>query len=376
MSLPGITTARLAPRLIRHELGHCAVAKGQSGQRLHDRVTLADVAAAAGVSRTTVSWVLNDRARRIPDSTRRRVRAVAEQLGYRPNRIARQLRAGRRHAVGIVTALSVPNAANLLRSLATEVKCLGHQLEIMDGGLDPQIELEALHTMVEQQVDAIVLMGDRDPAWPGTHELEDVHAAGLPCIAVSIRRPGAQVPFVTADHVRMAELATEHLTARNRTRIALVSEPAAATGPTALLGLRLQGYLKALRAAGIQPMAQTIADVTQFSGDSDTGLVSCVQTCDAIVAASDVAALRVIRTAREQGVTLPADLAVVAIGESPLVELVSPRITQVVQPHAAYVRAIARILRDVLQDPRAWDGRSIVTNPRLIVRESSSNASD
>ena len=352
------------------------MAKGQSGQRLRDRATLADVATAAGVSRTTVSWVLNDRARRIPDSTRHRVRAVAEQLGYRPNRIARQLRAGRRHAVGIVTALSVPNAANLLRSLATEVKCLGHQLEIMDGGLDPQIELEALHTMVEQQVDAIVLMGDRDPAWPGTDELEDVHAAGLPCIAVSIRRPGAQVPFVTADHVRMAELATEHLTARNRTRIALVSEPAAATGPTALLGLRLQGYLKALRAAGLQPMAQTIADVTQRSGDSETGLASCVQTCDAIVAASDVAALRVIRTAREQGVALPADLAVVAIGESPLVELVSPRITQVVQPHAAYVRAITRILRDVLQDPSAWDGHSIVTKPRLIVRESSLNGSD
>ena len=373
MSLPGIATERLAANHIRCDVGQDPVAKGQSGQRLGDRVTLADVAAAAGVSRTTVSWVLNDRARRIPDSTRCRVRAVAERLGYRPNRVARQLRAGRRHAVGIVTALSVPNAANFLRSLATEVKRLGHQLEIMDGGLDPEIELEALRTMVEQQVDAIVLLGDRDPAWPGTDELEAVHGAGLPCIAVSVRCPRAQVPFVTSDHVRMAELATEHLVAGNRTRIALVSEPDAATGPTALLGLRLRGYLKALQAAGLPPMARTLADVSRQSGDSDGGLVSCVQTCDAIVASSDITALRVIRTAREQGVALPSNLAVVAIGESPLVELVSPRLSQVVQPHADYVRAISRILRDVLQDSHGWDGRSIVTEPRLIVRESSLN---
>lgn len=299
------------------------------------------------------------------------MRAAAKRLGYRPNRIARQLRAGRRHAVGIVTALSVPNVANLLRSLAAEVKCLEHQLEIMDGGLDAQIELEALRTLVEQQVDAIVLMGDRDPTWPGTDELEQIHAAGLPCIAVSVHRPGSQVPFVTSDHVRMAALATEHLAARNRVRIALVSEPAAASGPTTLLGLRLQGYLEALQAVGLEPVARSIADVMQLSGETETGLATCIQTCDAIVAASDVSALRVIRTAREQGVELPADLAVVAIGESPLVELVSPRVSQVVQPHAAYVRGIARILRDVLRDPKAWNGRSIVTRPRLIARESS-----
>ena len=349
--------------------------RAQEGRRPRDRVTLADVAAAAGVSHTTVSWVLNKRARRIPESTQRRVRAVAEQLGYRPNRIARQLRAGQRHAVGVVTSLSVPNSANLLRGLATEVKRLGHQLEIMDGGLDPKIELEALRMMIEQQVDAVVLLGDRDPAWPATDELERLHAAGLPCVAVSVHRPGAQVPFVTADHVRMAELATEHLAERNRTRIALVSESAAVARPTELLGLRLKGYLNALQAAGLQPMARTIDEVELLSADSEIGLARCVQRCDAIVAASDITALRVIRTARELSIALPAELAVVAIGESPLVELVSPRITHVVQPHAEYIRAIARILRDVLQAPGAWDGRSIVTEPQLLERESSRSRS-
>ena len=78
-----------------------------------------------------------------------------------------------------------------------------------------------------------------------------------------------------------------------------------------------------------------------------------------------------IRTARELGVALPAELALVAIGESPLVELVSPRITHVTQPHVDYVHAIARILRDVLKVPGGWNGRSIVTEPQLIVRESS-----
>jgi DNA-binding LacI/PurR family transcriptional regulator len=129
--------------------------------------------------------------------------------------------------------------------------------------------------------------------------------------------------------------------------------------------------MTALQAAGIPPMAGTIDEALRLSDDSEAGIANCIRTCDAIVATSDITALRVIRTARELEVTLPDELAVVAIGESPLVELVSPRVTNVVQPHAEYVRAISRILQDILQDPSAWDGRSIVTQPELVVRESS-----
>ena len=347
------------------------MAKSQGSRRPGGRVTLVDVAEAAGVSRTTVSWVLNGRARRIPESTQRRVRTVADQLGYRPNRIARQLRAGRRHAVGALLPLSVPNAANLLRGLAVELRSFGHQLEVMDNGSDPHIEIEALRTMVEQQVDAVVLVGDRDPAWPAMDEIESLHASGLPCVVVSIRRPESRVPFITSDHVRMAGLATAHLVDQNRTRVALVTEPRTATRPTALLRMRLQGYTTALQSAGILPMAQAIDEVLHLSDNSEAGIAECIRTCDGIVASSDTTALRVIRTARELGVALPDELAVVAIGESPLVELVSPTVTNVVQPHAEYVKAISRILKDLLQDPSVWDGRSIVTQPELVVRESS-----
>ena len=60
-----------------------------------------------------------------------------------------------------------------------------------------------------------------------------------------------------------------------------------------------------------------------------------------------------------------------AIGESSLVDLVSPRLTNVIQPFTAYVEALGRILRDTLRDPTAWDGRGIITTPELAVRESS-----
>ena len=96
----------------------------------------------------------------------------------------------------MILPLSVPNAPWLLRSLASAVKSLGHQLEVMDNGVDPDEELQALPTMTEQRVDAIVLMGDRDPAWPANEELVSLHNSGLPCVAVSIRLEDSRVPFV------------------------------------------------------------------------------------------------------------------------------------------------------------------------------------
>ncbi|MBM4437436.1 MAG: LacI family DNA-binding transcriptional regulator [Actinobacteria bacterium] len=114
-------------------------------------VTLEDVAAAASVSRTTVSWVLNDRARRIPPETQTRVRETARRMGDRPNRLARHLRKGTRHTVGIVLPLSVPNAPRVLRGLSNAVRDLGYQLEIMDSGWSPDTELAAVRHQGEAQ---------------------------------------------------------------------------------------------------------------------------------------------------------------------------------------------------------------------------------
>lgn len=337
-------------------------------------MTLADVAAAAGVSIATVSWVLNNHSRRISAPTQERVRQAAQRLGYRPNRLARQLRTGTRHTVGVVLPLTIPHAAWLLRGLAREVRSFGYQLEVMDNESDPESELTALRTMVEHQVDAVLLLGDRDPNWPANAELEAIHRSGLPCISGPIKRKGCRVPFVTADQQRMAELATEHLVEQGCRRIAFLTPvPRVTQWPRDLLRTRFSGYLAALERAGLEPVSASLDEVLEAPANDEARLGGFLRAkaCDGAVCMSDVPALHAIRVARELGYAVPADFAVVAIGESSLVDLAWPRLTNVIQPYSEYLKAFGQILPDLLHDPTAWDGRGIVTDPQLVVRESS-----
>ena len=213
------------------------------------RPTSADVATEAGVSRTTVSFVLNGRTDvKIPDETRQRVLSAAERLGYHPHASARQLAGGRSHVIALVfrqTPEQIAGDAILaetLRGLAAAARSVGFRVLVEPLAPDgPDATYTAL--LRAQHADGLVVSGPRvdDPS------LAALIAEDFP-IVIQGALPGVAVSSVDVDNVAGARGAVEHLLALGHRRIACITNaPVVYTAAKE----RLDGYRQALAAAGL-----------------------------------------------------------------------------------------------------------------------------
>jgi LacI family transcriptional regulator len=211
------------------------------------RARMRDVAALAGVSMKTVSRVVNEEPK-VSESVRARVRAAIEELDYRPNWAAGNLRrrVGRARVVGVLLQ-DVGNSfsSGLLRAL--EDGCRERQIALLAASLDEEPERERLlvSDLVSRRVDGLVIM-------PATHQHEYLDAelrAGLPTVFVDRRPHGVDADSVTVDNVRGGHDAAAHLLARGHRRIAVLSD--LVTIETA--HQRIDGVRQAFAAHDVEP---------------------------------------------------------------------------------------------------------------------------
>ena len=258
---------------------------------------MADVAAHAGVSTTTVSHVLSDR-RPVAETTRQRVLEAIEALGYRPSELARSLRTQRTNTV----ALLIPDITNpfypmLARGLQDSLKVGGYHSVVCNTDGDRDEELTFLDEMVARSVDGIVIVGF------GTDEkhLQRVEAAGIPVVAFGPQFTLDAADIVGADdQVGMAE-AARYLIGRGRTPVGFVG-PSSDAGPGRM---RRLGYEDALVEAGLplDPGLVAGADYTRESGvEAIRALLDGPVVPRGVVCANDLIAIGVLDVARERGI--------------------------------------------------------------------------
>src|SRR5258708_39026619 len=215
---------------------------------MRKRITSKDIAKLAGVSRTTVSFVLNDApGMRIPEETRQRVLAAARQLDYQPDEVARSMASGRRNLLGFVVRQSADQAF------------ADHFLPQVLNGITRAADEQGYHTIFEpispedkratysqliatRHVDGIVLSGPRSD----DQELLRIHAAGAHIVMMG-QVPNSDIPFVDVDNIGGARLATDHLISLGHHRIALITNAPPAYTASAD---RFTGYRQALEVAG------------------------------------------------------------------------------------------------------------------------------
>lgn len=185
----------------KHETGPNVTAK---------RPTLADVAIRAGVSTAVVSYVLNDGPRPVSDTLRAKVIAAADELRYRPDRLARALRRPRRwRQVGLlVPDLTLPLYAALVGRMEIEARARDHLTMIGNTGYDPEREREFATAFTEVGIDGLLVVGAVDPVATG----EICARARMPVVWVHNTRTTVESPVVGADHEAAGRLAAEHLT--------------------------------------------------------------------------------------------------------------------------------------------------------------------
>jgi DNA-binding LacI/PurR family transcriptional regulator len=331
--------------------------------------TLDEVARVAGVSRATVSRVVNGNPKVGADAKRQVERAI-ERLGYVPNQAARSLVTRRSQSIGLVIPepagrlFEDPFFPRLLRGIGAALSSRDLQLVL----LMPQSSSE--ETRAERYLTAGHVDGALLVSLHGNDPLpQAVAGRGVPVVVGGRPPRGSQVSYVDVDNVQGARSAVEHLIGTGRKVIATIAGPQDMPAGQD----RLAGYHDALDTAGIARDAKLVSDgdFTQQGGaEAARRILAARPNLDAIFAASDLMAAGAVQVLRAAGRGIPEDVAVVGFDDSQSAETTDPPLTSVRQPIEEMGREMVRLLVEQLAEPGSVP-RTVILATQLVRRRSS-----
>jgi LacI family transcriptional regulator len=325
------------------------------------RPTIAEVARTAGVSKTTVSHVLSGR-RPVAPKTRARVQTAVEQLGYRPDSVARSLRLRRSHTV----ALIIPDITNpffpvLARGFEDELNASGYRTFICNTDAKREQELAFAWEAFNRRVDGIAIVALAIQ----TDDVIDLLGKGIPLISIGGHLDHPEVDVVVSDDEAGAYEATVHLLERGCERVGMIR------GTEGSGTERVEGYLRALREAGVRhdPELLVKGDWTGLGGAGALmRLLSLPAPPDGVFCANDIMAIGALSAARDAGLRVPDEVAIVGFDDIDAAALVHPPLSTVLNPAYETGAVAARLLQERMTDGAEPVRRRSVLPCKLIVR--------
>ena len=326
-------------------------------QRGHDRVTIGDVARAAGVSIPTVSKVINNRDG-VASATMLRVQEVVERLGYETSLVARSLRSSRTGVIGILVPEFEPFSTELLRGVSSAAIGTGYELlayaGLVTGSSQPGWERRSLSRLSGTLIDGAIVVT------PSTA----LSSSSIPVVAIDPHTGPEGHATVDTDNAGGARSAVEHLLALGHTRIAHIHGRA----DLASAQLRETGYREALTAAGI-PVDEDLVRAGDYQEDQATAVACELLTAPdrptAVFAANDSSAMGVLRAAADLGLRVPEELSVIGFDDVPQASMTSPPLTTVAQPLAELGAAAVDMLLAMLRGEPGPDHVRMTTSLRV-----------
>ena len=328
--------------------------------------TLKDVAREADVSVSTVSRALNDSDKVHPD-TKAHVKAVAEELGYMPSRVARRLRleGGKASLLGLVIPdIQNPFFADVTRGVEDVAQEHGYALILSNSDEDADKQRLALEILQTEDVDGVIVppVGTDDPA------IRQLLDSGIAVVCVDRRLPNARVDTILSDNRQGAHEAVSHLIALGHERIGFIGGiPHIST-----LTERRAGYEQALRAHGlpVDPALIREGDVRRERGRIFTEeLLALDRPPTALFTGNNLTTLGALAALNERGVAVPDEMALVGYDDVPWPMALNPPPTVVDQPGYEMGRRAAEILLERLRAPDR-SPTTVTLQPKLIVRRS------
>jgi DNA-binding LacI/PurR family transcriptional regulator len=331
--------------------------------------TLEEVASRAGVSRATVSRVVNGSPRVSPD-IRRDVEAAIAELSYVPNRAARSLVTRRSGSVGVVITeptgrlFSDPFFPRLLRGVSASLSARDVQLVLLMPASFAESERTADYLAAGHVDGALLVSLHGDDPLPAR-----IAAAGIPTVVVGRPLRASAASYVDVDNRGGARSAVDHLISGGRRVIATIAGPADMVASTD----RLAGYREAVIEGGLgtDPSLEATADFTQDGGAAAMErLLAGRPDIDAVFAASDLMAAGAMSVLDAAGRRVPQDVAVVGYDDSPVASTARPQLTSVRQPIEEMGHETARLLIDLVEGSDRVPRRVILATE--LVRRASS----
>lgn len=327
--------------------------------------TMRDVAQKAGVSVSTVSRVLNGK-KTVSPELRDRVLAEADSLGYSPNRAARSLRSGRTSLVGLVIPdITTPFFAEIARIAGRTLGNAGLSVLLCDADEDSENERRHLENLEERRVEGLLISPSSDTQ---VGYYEEIAARGIPVVLVD-RLTSKSLDSVRTDNIAGTFQLMAHLISRGYDRFGVIA------GRHDILSgrERMQGFKSACRALNI-PDENVISEnglmTIQGGYEATSRIMKRQPSPRAIFAATSVMGVGALRALKELGYEIPTDVALAMFDDTSLADLVDPPITVISQPIESIGQIAARMLLERMRGNISEQGREVLVQPNLIVRQS------
>ena len=339
-----------------------------------NRPTQVDVAKRAGVSRATVSYVLNGLTEgRVPisDETRQRVLNAIEELGYEPDARAQALRSGATKTIAlIIPDLRNPHFCEYATGIEQEARASGYHVLLSSTTLNDEYAVDIFKDLARRRFDGLILVSAFIlESAEAQATLARVRKRGLPIVELS---DNYGVDAVAADYQEATKEVMSYLFSLGHRRIGLVY----GVGGHELAEDRRQPYRASLEAAGIAPDPDLIQECGPTIEEGYQGakkLLELKQRPTAIIAVNDLLAIGAIRAAADSGLQIPKDISFVSYDDIPMANYLVPRLTTVTKDALTLGRKAFEVLLARIQNPDL-PRQQFYTPARLIIRESTGRA--
>ena len=327
-------------------------------------VTIYDVAREANVSMATVSRVINGNPN-VKPTTRKKVLATIERLGYRPNAVARGLASKKTTTVGAI----IPDIASIffselargIEDIATMYK---YNMILSNSDANQNKEIQLINTMLEKQVDGIIFMGGNITE----EHIEQFSSSPVPVVLAGTFDETSAIPSVNIDYEQAAYEATTYLINQRSTQPAFITTEQQTTANE----LKYEGYIRALKNAGIE-----INEPFIIKGESSYNaglngvrrLLSLETKPETVFVVSDEMALGVIHGLQDNGYDVPKDIEVFGFNNTRIAMMVRPTLTTVMQPMYD-IGAVAMRLLTKYMNKEEVEETNVILPHRIIERNS------
>jgi len=331
------------------------------------KVTIADVAKKAGVSKTTVSRILNNKFDHTTEETRKRVLKVIEELDYQPNALAKGLKSMKTNVIGIMLSnLKNPFWSSVLEGVEDTCNDLGFNLMICNSDENPQTEERYIKEFQTRQLDGIVI----NPTVRNVELYHKIVSTNYPLVIMNRRIEDLDTVQVVMNNVKGAYLAVNHLFECGRKNIAVFvyGNPLVSTWQE-----RVEGYKLALTKRGIPESEARIQELDTNSRDIRTIVKEFLDKypdTDAILSTNNMITLNLIDAIKDLGIQIPNEIAIVGYDETVWAKHLEPPLTTIYQPGYKMGQVAAETLIHSIKKGEKMEKEIILLEPELIIRRS------
>jgi LacI family transcriptional regulator len=323
--------------------------------------TIYDVARLAGVTKSTVSNVINGKTV-VREETRARVLAAMAELNYQPSPVARGLKGGKTFVLALlVPTLLNPFYAEIVEVVEREVEKHGYHLLLCIAGKDEEHLYRTLHSLSSRSIDGLLLMAGE----VSEQEIQNLLQHGIPVVAAVVP-PVKSVPIVDIDYLAVGSLAAQHLLGLGHQRIGVILEHP-------WHELRLQGVIEILSGEGRELCPEYIrpgSSTFQSGYAAARELLALPLPPTALFATNDLMALGAMQAVIDLGMDVPGQVSIVGVDNITLAEYSRPPLTTIALPRQALGQEAIDLLLRHIDYPQPRSLVTLLLQPEIIIRAS------